>query len=55
MIFDFKSNGIQIKFEPADTDTEKRIIEQGILQLRSMIIRFNEVENRIKSLHPVEK
>ena len=36
-------NGFEIKFEEDDTDTEKRILEQGLALLRNILVRFDEV------------
>ena len=45
MIFTSKGNkGYEIKYESDDTDTEKRIVEQGVALLRNMLVRCKEVE-----------
>lgn len=45
MIFDYKGNEIKVSFEPDDTLTEIRIVEQGIALLRNLLIRFKEVRD----------
>ena len=42
MIFKDQGNKKIIEFE--DTDTEKRIIEQGLSFIRNILVRCNEVE-----------
>jgi len=45
MIFVDKGNyGLEIKYEDSDTDTEKRIVEQGVALLKNILVRFNEVK-----------
>jgi hypothetical protein len=38
------NEGYSIKFEEQDTDTEKRIVEQGCAFIRNLLVRFNEVK-----------
>ena len=38
------SEGLEIRYTENDTDTEKRIIEQGVALLRNLLVRFNQVK-----------
>ena len=43
MIFKNKGNaGLEIIYEPEDTDTDKRIVEQSFALLRNLLIKFSE-------------
>lgn len=50
MKFIYKGNmGIAVEFEETDHDSEKRIIEQGIAVLKSIIKRIRDVEDKYPS------
>jgi len=45
MIFTDKGyQGLEIKYESTDTDSEKRIIKQGVALLRYLLIYFQEIK-----------
>jgi hypothetical protein len=47
MKIEYKGNhGILIEFEDDDTDTEKRIVEQGVALLRNIVILSKEKVSR---------
>jgi len=36
--------GFEIRYDDTDTDTEKRILEQGLALIRNLLARFREVK-----------
>jgi hypothetical protein len=44
MEFSYKSNGIDIKFEETDSLTEKRIVEQAIGLLNTILTTLREAK-----------
>ncbi len=42
--------GQNIKYEEGDTDTEKRIVEQGVALIRNLLVRFREVSDETTRL-----
>jgi len=50
MKFTSKGNkGMEVEFEETDTDSEKRILEQGLAFIRNTLQRMREVEANRKS------
>jgi hypothetical protein len=46
MKFNYQGESIKIEFEETDTDSEKRMVEQGIAFIRNTLERFKEIENK---------
>ena len=44
MKFNYKQNTIEIIFEETDTDIEKRIVEQGLAFIKSLLSKFYEIK-----------
>ena len=38
------NKGIEIQYEDTDTDSEKRIVEQGMAFIRNLLVRIKELE-----------
>ncbi len=52
MIFNDQGNTKEIIFEDSDSDSEKRIVEQGLAFIRNLLQRLNEIEEHlIKHTH----
>lgn len=44
----YKTDGVEVVYDKGTTNSEKRIIENGVSLLVALIVRMNEIENKEK-------